>query len=104
MKTRLHGTTAGSLCSAHEERMLDQAQQEERQAGRQGDLCPCVSMSGQRILLFYKKTKEKTSNLHSPGDLFGIYASLHTCRFKGGCLLSPGLTHVQHHTSRMNPI
>lgn len=55
MKTRLHGTTAGSLCSAHEERMLDQAQREERQAGGQGGLCPCVSMSGQRILLFSKK-------------------------------------------------
>lgn len=46
MKTRVHGTAAISLCSAHEERMLDQAQQGEA-GGRLGqrDLCLCMCAS-----------------------------------------------------------
>lgn len=52
MNPRLRGSTAGSLCSAHEERTLDQAQQEERQAGRQGGFVPlCESVCAEHFVI-----------------------------------------------------
>lgn len=73
MKTRLHGTTAISLCSAHEERMLDQAQQGgEGRLGGQRDLCLCMCVYdhvcvclGIGLIRFYYFMKKICNRMHS---------------------------------------
>lgn len=57
MKTRLHGTTAISLCSADEERTPDQAQQGKKAGwearGICASACVCVCVSGHRGLAIF---------------------------------------------------